>query len=210
MRHLLGKMKQDMGIERYDNEQRDSYLRRICYSALGQWCLHLADNVQDSRVGTTKHNQTIVLNELLHSYTDIFPCINDYFTVPDQREDSASVFIRKLYEQTGYLITNDDNRNQVANFGRIIRFFDRNLYFGLPPEDYEMNGLGVFANCDGFEQDLADYLIRDSLSPLEFLKKQYDPVFFTERDLELSEVEIFNPMQNDAPSKSWGNNVLTS
>jgi len=75
MNDLLKTMSNDMNIPRYRNESDESFVYRLCYSALGQWCLSTAMNMTGGTVGTTKHNQTILLNDLLSRFTELFPYI---------------------------------------------------------------------------------------------------------------------------------------
>ena len=72
---LLKTMSSDMNILRFNNETDESFTYRLCYSALGQWCLNVGRNKAGNNVGTSKHNQTIVLNELLARYIELFPNI---------------------------------------------------------------------------------------------------------------------------------------
>lgn len=51
---LLLAMSADMGIIRHLNESEESFIYRLCYSALGQWCLHTALNSVDGVPGSTK------------------------------------------------------------------------------------------------------------------------------------------------------------
>jgi hypothetical protein len=67
MNALLTAMSADMCIDRLSREPESYFAYRLCYSALGQWCLYTARNSSDGIVGTTKHNQTIVLDELVAS-----------------------------------------------------------------------------------------------------------------------------------------------
>ena len=54
---LLTTMSMDMGISRFKGESETSFTYRLLYSALGQWCLTVAQNSLDGISGTTKHNQ---------------------------------------------------------------------------------------------------------------------------------------------------------
>lgn len=95
MNDLLKAMSSDMKIPRYQNESDESFVYRLCYSALGQWCLSTAMNSMGGVVGTTKHNQTIVLNELLSRYGELFPQIAKSLLIP---VISKQVF-RSLFEE---------------------------------------------------------------------------------------------------------------
>lgn len=204
MNDLLKTMSNDMSIPRYSNESNESYIYRLCYSALGQWCLSTAMNTTGGTPRTTKHNQTIVLNDLLSRYTELFPQIAERFIDTSNQQTSFPVSIRRSYEETGYLLTDCDNHNRIANYGRTIRVGDKFLFFGLPGKNYEVNGLGVFANFTDYLVVLKDFLIRDSLTSEAFFDSRFDPIDFYQRDIELSELEFFNPKSNNVPSMSWG------
>lgn len=204
MNDLLKTMSNDMSIPRYSNESDESFVYRLCYSALGQWCLSTAMNTTGGTPGTTKHNQTIVLNDLLSRYTELFPQIAGRFIDTGNQQTSFPVSIRRSYEETGYLLTDSDNHNRIANYGRTIRVGDKFLFFGLPGKTYEVNGLGVFATLTDYSVDLKDFLIRDSLTSEAFFESRFDPIDFYQRDIDLSKLEFFNPKSNNVPSMSWG------
>lgn len=209
MNDLLKTMSNDMNIPRYRNESDESFVYRLCYSALGQWCLSTAMNMTGGTVGTTKHNQTILLNDLLSRFTELFPYITNRFIDPSNQQTSFSISVRRAYEETGYLLTDSDNHNRIANYGRTIRAGDKFLFFGLPCEHCEVNGLGVFANPTDYLVVLKDFLIRDSLSSEAYFNSRFDPIDFYQKDIDLSELEYFNPKSNNAPSMSWGKKPTT-
>lgn len=206
---LLDTMANDMNISRYRNESNKSFAYRICYSALGQWCLHIGRNKIGSEIGTTKHSQTIVLNELLTRYTELYPYISDCFIDIGSQPTSLSVFIRRVYEETGYLLTDESNHNRLANFGRSIRIGNESLFFGLPSEVRAVNGLGVFSAPTKYEVSIKDFLIRDSLTCEEYYKAHFDPIDFYSRDIDLQNLEYFSPLASSVPSQSWSKNLET-
>ena len=202
-------MSVDMNIPRFQNESDKSFVYRLCYSALGQWCLTIAKNVNGESLGTTKHNQTIVLNDLLARYMELFPAISERFIDVGNQQSSLSVFIRRIYEETGYLLTNDNNHNRLANFGRSIMMGNQALFFGLPREPYTVNGLGVFSIPSEYVVTAKEFLIRDCLSYEEYFQAQFDPIDFYDRDIDVQELEFFNPLSNNVPSQSWIKNQET-
>jgi len=203
MNDLLKAMSTDMSIPRYRNEPDVSLAYRLCYSALGQWCLSSSLNSTGGTVGTTKHNQTIILNDLLSRYSEIFPQIADRFVDESNQKTSFSVSIRRAYEETGYLLTDSDNHNRIANHGRTIRIGDKFLFFGFQSRIHEVNGLGVFGISTDYLVSLRDFLIRDTLSSEAYFHTQFHPIDFYEKDVGLSELEFFNPKSNSVPSMSW-------
>ena len=151
MNEFLTTMSNDMGINRYQGESDDSFIFRLCYSALGQWCLRTAQNLSDGIAGTTKHNQTIVLNELLQRYSELFPSVADRFIDTNNQQANFPVHIRRVYEETGYLLTDDNNRNRLANYGRSITIGNTSLFFGVPNMAFTVNGLGVFSSPTAYK-----------------------------------------------------------
>lgn len=209
MNEFLKTMSSDMQIPRYKSETDESFIYRLCYSAMGQWCLHVAQNKAGANLGTTKHNQTIVLNELLMRYSEMFPTVAARFVDTGNQPTNLSVAIRRAYEETGYLITDGSNHNTIANFGRSIRLGDSSLFFGLPRVIQSINGLGVFSEATEYEVTPIDFLIRDSLSCEQYFRGQFAPIDFYERDIDLKELEIFNPLLSNVPSHSWGKVMTT-
>lgn len=206
---LLKTMSADMNIPRFGNETDESFTYRLCYSALGQWCLNTGRNKAGNDVGTTKHKQTIVLNEILTRYIDLYPNISERFIDSTNPHSSISVFIRRIYEETGYLITTVDNRNKLANYGRSIKIGNQSLFFGLPHRIHAVNGLGVYSAQTAYEVTIKDYLIRDNLTCDEYFSSCFDPIDFYEKDISIQELEFFNPLANSVPSQSWYKDLET-
>ena len=206
---LLNAMSKDMNITSFQNESEESFAYRLCYSALGQWCLNTAMNSSGDVSGTTKHNQTIVLNELLLRYGELFPAISERFIDTSNQQTSFSVNIRRVYEETGYLLTDSGNHNQIANYGRTIKMGRKSLFFGLPNHIIEVNGLGVFTNPTNYSVALKEFLVRDSLSFEDYFCTRFDPIDFYERGIDLTDLEFFNPKSNTVPSLSWSKKMET-
>lgn len=200
--NLLNAMSSYMSIAKYTNENEESFACRLCYSALGLWCLNIAQNKEGKIFGATKNKQTIVLNELLARYTTLFPCISKYF-YNDNPQIIFSRFIRRVYEETGYLITEEDNRNRVANWGRSIRIGEEAMFFGIPKDINTVNGLGLFAMPTNYEVSIRDFLIRDNLTCDEYINEKFDPIYFHKRDLSMEELTFFDALSDNPPSRSW-------
>lgn len=208
MNELLTAMSEDMGIERFRGETEDSFIYRLFYSALGQWCLRIAQYSVNDVIGTTKHNHTIVLNELLERYSELFPTVAEKF-IKLNRQISFSVHIRKVYEETGYLLTDESNRNRLANYGRSISIGSTALFFGISNKPHSVNGLGVFDNLTSYNVSTSEFFIRDCLSWEEYFQLQFDTIDFYERDIALDELEFFNPLSRSVPSQSWEKDMKT-
>jgi hypothetical protein len=145
----------------------------------------------------------------LTRYSELLPYIANRFIDAGSQPRNFSVFIRRIYEETGYLLTNENNRNRLANFGRSIRFGNEALFFGLASEIHAINGLGVFAKPTVYEVNINDFLIRDNLSCEQYFKVRFDPIDFYERDIDIQELEFFNPLIKSVPSQSWSRNTET-
>lgn len=202
MNELIKAMSNDMGIFPYQNEPQASFFYRVVYSGLGQWCLNIATA---SGNPISKHAQSATINRLLDKYIELFPQIADSFN-----DDSVkfSFFLRRVYEETGYLITNSSNKNSIANYGRTLSFGNKNLYFSTSNK-CEVEGLGIFVNDVYQSSTWRDILIRDSLDWEQFIKSQYAIVNFETRDIGFCELQFFNPLSSRAPSASWGNEMTT-
>lgn len=209
MNELLTTMSKDMGIIRCIRESDDSFLYRICYSALGEWCLQTAQNSLGEVIGTTKYNQTIVLNELIARYTELFPTITDRFIDTVNQKLNFPVHIRHIYEETGYLLTGDGNRNRIANYGRSIKVGNEALFFGLPMSKHTVNGLGIFTSPTEYQVAQKEFLIRDELSWEGYFQSKFDVIDFYHKDLNISDLDFFNPLSNSAPSQSWSKSMVT-
>ena len=209
MNELLTAMSTDMGIDRYRGESENSFIYRLCYSALGQWCLRAAQNSSEGIIGTTKHNQTRVLNEIVSRYSESFPTVADRFVNTSDPQLSFAVHIRRVYEETGYLLTDDSNRNRLANYGRSISIGNTALFFGVPNTTYVANGLGAFTSPTAYKVSAREFLIRDDLTWEEYFQSRFDVLDFYDRDINLDELEFFNPLSNNVPSQSWGRRMVT-
>ena len=203
MNKLLEAMASDMNIRCYTGESNASFEYRLIFSALGQWCLR---SVASPDYNITKHSQTLLLNNLLEKYVALFPEIAPMFeteTIP------VPVFIRSVYEEIGYLFTNENNENHIANLGKSIELDSGMLYFGAF-EPASISGLGVITeNYAPSPIEWREVLIRDRLTWEQFIANQYDIVLFDHRDFSTDELQFFDPLSRYSPSNSWGNRMTT-
>lgn len=203
MNNLLEAMASDMNICRYFNESDASFEYRLILSGLGQWCLRSAASPDD---GITKHSQTLLLNSLQEKYVDLFPEIKTMFeteTVP------VAVFIRRVYEEIGYIFTDENNKNHIANLGKCIAIDNGTIYFGAF-EPASISGLGVITKSQApLLTDWRDVLIRDRLTWEQYITNQYDIVLFDNRDISIEELQFFDPLSRYSPSNSWGDRMTT-
>lgn len=210
MNELLNAMSTDMGISPYHGESDNSFVYRLCFSALGQWCLHTGQNLSGKNIGTTKHNQTIVLNELLLRYSELFPTIADKFIDTNNLQLNFPVFIRRIYEETGYFLTDESNRNHLANYGRCMPIGNTALFFGIPNKPYVVNGLGVFCSPTTFGILPKIFLVRDDLTWEGYFQSQFDIIDYYNKDINMNELEFFNPLSSSVPSLSWERQMETA
>ncbi|AGA58893.1 hypothetical protein Theco_2806 [Thermobacillus composti KWC4] len=206
MNELLISMSNDMRINRYFGESENSFTYRLLYSSLGLWCLWTANN---GEYGSTKHNQTLVINELMQRYNELFPGIIDKFIDSNNPNLRFPVHMRRVYEETGYLITNENNRNQTAYFGRSLNIGNTSLYFGIPNKLYTVNGLGLFTSPTEYSVTTRELLIRDELSVTDYVHAKYNIAEFYEADIRIEELQFFNPLSKKAISHSWSGNIVT-
>lgn len=202
MNELINIMADDMNIRPYTNEPAESFGYRVIYSALGLWCLKSALSEKENKKGISKSAQSILLHDLSKKYIELCPMAKHF--VFASRNTDIAVFIRNIYEQTGYLLTLDNIYNVLNNSGETVRISDTDyLYLGLPATSYIVNGLGIHCRSCKHEVKLNDFLIRDSLAPEEYLKVKYDECDFDERDIDVKELEFFNPFYYGNISNSW-------
>lgn len=202
MNKLINIMADDMNIRPYTDEPDESFGGRVIYSALGLWCLKSALGEKENKTGISKKAQSILLHDLTEKYIELCPMAK-HFAFASRNTDIA-VFIRNIYEQTGYLLTLENNHNVLNNSGETIRISDIDyLYLGLPTIGYIVNGLGVHCKSGKYEIKLNDFLIRDNLTPEEYLRAKYDECDFEEKDIDVDELEFFNPFYYGKVSSSW-------
>ena len=202
MNELINIMAYDMNICPFTNESADSFGYRVIYSALGLWCLKSALSEKENNKGISKNAQSIMLHDLSKKYIELCPSAKHF--VFNSRNTDIAVFIRNVYEQTGYLLTLDNNYNVLNNSGETVRFSETDhLYLGLPTTCYIVNGIGIHCRSGKHEVKLNDFLIRDCLTPEEYLKVNYDECDFDERDIDAEKLEFFNPFYYGNVSSSW-------
>lgn len=198
-------MATDMKIIPYTSESENSFIYRVLFSALGQWCLYISAGSENDNLGTTKHNQTHLLNNLINKYVESFPNIEQSLYSDDVQ---LSVLIRCIYQEVGYLFTDDENRNHLCDVRRVVDTGTSKLCLNLLQES-EINGLGVFNSEVAPSVSWRELLIRDSLTPEQYITSKYDIVLFEDSNLDLNEMQFFNPLAHASPSQSWNNRIYT-
>ena len=208
MNAFITDMSNDMNIAPYVGETNAEFVYRLCYSALGLWCLNVARNSINGVVGTSKHNQTVILDDLITQYKRIYPNIANKFG-DGSSDKRLPVQIRRVYEETGYLLTGNDRNIILAEYRRSVFVGSKRLFFGIPNEILEMNGLGVYSPVVHNSASISEILIRDNLATKEYFSAQFDPCEFIEKDLEMDQLQYFDPLAETAPSSSWKNCMTT-
>ena len=117
--------------------------------------------------------------------------------------------ILRVYEETGYLFSDENNHSVAANYGRTICATDGNLFFGNPESGYWMNGLGIYCPTAVNDVDLFEAMLRDTLTIDEYITVKYNPLDFEERDLDVHELNFFDPTRPKPPSSSWHTEQIT-
>jgi hypothetical protein len=202
MNELIKAMSLDMKIIPYEGEPYDSFVYRVIFSALGRWCL------ESSRTdgGISKHGQSILLNDLTEKYIALFPEIKNMLVQEDQTQ--ISVFIRQLYEETGFLITDSANHNHLANYRRGLEIGSKKLLYGLSSQS-STEGLGSFSEDVRYNISWREALLRDYLTCEEYVSSAFDVTLFSQRDISGGSLQYFDPKRNTAPSSSWINTMTT-
>ncbi len=206
MNELIKSMSVDMKIIPYKAESENSFVYRVLFSALGQWCLHIAAGKQNGNSGTTKHNQTYILNNLISNYIELFPDVEQSLCSDDTQ---LPVLIRHIYQEFGYFCTDDENRNHLCDILRAVNTGAFKLCLNLL-RDSEINGLGIFNSETTSSVSWRELLIRDLLTPEQYINSKYDIVMFEDRDLDFQDMQFFNPLSYASPSQSWGNKMYTN
>lgn len=202
MNELIKTMSSDMKILPYDGEPHDSFVYRIIYSALGRWCLESAR----ADKGISKHSQTILLNNLIEKYSKIFPEIKEMLV--QEKETPLSVFIRHVYEGTGFLVTDAENRNHLASYHRGLEIGSKKLLYGISNQT-STEGLGSFSEDVKYIIPWREALLRDTLTCEEYVQSAFDVTVFSQRDISEECLQYFNPKRNVAPSSSWSEKIVT-
>lgn len=210
MNELLNRIAKDLNIIKYSNESDESYTSRLIYSAIGLRLLTSGKKTIDKENGITQHAQTRITKSLLKRYIGFFPqCKKYFYPSGDESEDDLVAFIRIIYEETGYLLKAKDGLYTLNKGNEFIRLSDDiNLFFGIPKGKFTMSGLGIntFKRIDhGTEKNIKEFLIRDDLTPYEFVDLNYCEYNFEEKNIDTNNLEFFDPLSGKNFYKSWGN-----
>ena len=196
MNKLIQRIAQDLNIPTFLCEAEEDFVNRILYSALGVWCLNLAERKGTAGYNANKTFLTRELNKVYYAYTQLFPRFADFIGDID-----IGLFIRTVYEEMGILVFENDVI-QTAKFGRGLDILDDTLYFGLPEHIVRVDGLGMISSSALYKADIHEILIRDSISPIRLIQKLFDPIYFDMWDKDIV-LEFFDPTSNSNISSSW-------
>ncbi|MDD6219361.1 MAG: hypothetical protein PUA98_08865 [Selenomonadaceae bacterium] len=204
MNDLFISMAKDMKISRYNGEGESSYIYRLVLSGIGLWCLNLAMSEKGSQKGLSKNYLTRMLHILMQKYLTIYPPLKECLL--SERGDLAK-FIRNVYEQTGYLIASGKTSNTLNKSWETIQIAENdNIFLGLPGGDYTINGLGVHCEKAYNVYDLKDFLVRDEMTPEEYVRCLFDELDFFSPDIDTSKFEYFQTCRKLKLSESWKRN----
>ena len=208
MNKLFETMAKDMEIAPYQGESESSYIYRIAFSALGLWCLTYARTQTQDTDGISKNAQSLLLQKLIEEYKKQYPLIGQYFR---RQTNYIAGFIRNIYEQTGYILISDNNYDVLNQGAETISITDTDyLYLGIPYEKFRVDGLGIHCSYSVNDVSIKDFLIRDSLTPEEYVKANYNLCDFEEREIYPSELEFFDTKSQKASSKSWHKRISSN
>lgn len=205
MDKLIEQISSDLKIPPYSGESYDEYCQRVIYSALGIWCLNYANRVVENQTGISKNALTRKVASLIESYLKIFPSAQNYFI----DNNSVGLHIRQVYEELGYLITNDQ-RLVISPFGRGVKLDNGHyLYYGLQNNFEYMSGLAIVTSRAKYTDSITNVLVRDEINPIAYVKANYDPVLFNKWDAIVDDLLFFDPLCSGNISNSWKNEPTT-
>lgn len=210
MNRLLDIIADDLSIVQYSGESDADFIYRVCYSALALWMLRMTLSSTNGRGGISKQAQATNIEGLLLQYQRCFGLNTTCFSDSGNRTHTLSHQIRKVYEETGYLFSDERNYSIAANYGRTIYTEDGHLFFGIPESDYRMNGLGLYCSSAMNSVDLFDAMLRDTLTVEQYISARYNPLDFEERDIEIQKLQFFDPTLPKPPSSSWSTKQITT
>ena len=173
MNKLLNIIANDLSIVQYFRESDNDFTYRVCYSALALWMLKLTSSRENGVVGISKQTQSLKIEELLLQYQEYFKLNPSFFAHDKNKEHTLSRHIRRVYEETGYLFSDENNHSVAANYGRTICATDGNLFFGNPESGYWMNGLGIYCPTAVNDVDLFEAMLRDTLTIDEYIIRRF-------------------------------------
>ena len=206
MNDLISCMAKDMKITSYANESQNSFTYRVLFSALGQWCLYVLKEGRENRYGKTKHYQTELLNNLIQKYNEIYPETREQLTLEDS---SLSLLIRHIYEETGYIFTDEFNRNHLNRTSMCVDFGNRKLSLNLA-HNAEINGLGIYNDLSTDCISWREFIVRDNLTVNQYVNANFEIVSFDKAQNQLDDIQYFNPLSQLSPSQSWGTKAYTN
>ena len=206
MSDLLRAMANDLHISPYSGESESDYCYRVCYSALALSLLYSARSIESGKIGISKKAQTDLMQRMLIEYGKHLN-----LDVRKLNPDSNSFVTqcRKVYEETGYLIVDERGFETVASYGRTVPFECGHLYFGVPNDIAFSRGLGIFTSTPGFQANLFDVFLRDTLTSDEYIAELFNPLDFEHRDIDKSALQYFNPTLKKPLSSSWVSDIRT-
>ena len=196
MNKLIQRIAQDLNIAMFSGEAEQDFVNRVLYSALGVWCLNLAERKGATGYNANKTFLTRELNKLSASYTQLLPQFAEFVGEAD-----IGLFIRTIYEELGVLVCENDVI-QTAKYGRGIDVLDDVLYFGLPEHIVRADGLGIISDSSIYKADINEILIRDTISPTDLIQELFDPIYFDKWDKDIA-LEFFDPLSKSHISSSW-------
>lgn len=213
MNELINRIAKDLNIIKYSNESDEFYASRLIYSAIGLRLLTSGKKTIDKEKGITQHAQTRITKSLLKRYMGFFPqCKKYFYPRGDETEDNLVAFIRIIYEETGYMLKVKDELYTLNKGNEFIKLSDDiSLFFGVPNDKFTMSGLGIntFERINhGTEKNIKEFLIRDDLTPEEFVDLNYCEYNFEAEDIDANNLEFFNPLSRKNIHKSWGNEKI--
>ncbi len=194
---LLEKMAEDLAITRYCNENQDSYVCRVLYSAAACWIKTIAldsssiDNCAD--LGVSKNHISRKCRDIFNELLNVFPIFRSFIKT-DERNDWIQIMYQRLLSH-GDLVNVGFDTNATLSIPSTVRLTEDVLCVkgAILQSDCMYSGIATLQrNTD------KSFTVEPVLSAIDWIKRYVKSVqWFPES---IKGAEYFNPYY-----KSWSN-----
>lgn len=189
---LLEKMAEDLAITRYCNENQDSYVCRVLYSAAACWIKTIAldssniDNCAD--LGVSKNHISRKCRDIFNELLNIFPIFRSFIKT-DERNDWIQIIYQRLL-----------SHGDLVNVG-----FDTNVTLSIPSAVRLTKDVvcvkGAILQPDCIYSGIAtlqkntdkSFIVKPITSTTDLVKQYIKSVKWSPANELIEEVEYFNP-----------------
>lgn len=190
---LLGKMAEDLAITRYCNEEPDSYVCRVLYSAAACWiktaALDYLDIGSDSRLGVSSNHITRKCLDIFNELFKYFPAFHRFVEADESSKDWLQSIRKKLL-----------SHGDLVNVG-----FDTNVTLSIPSAVRLTKDVvcvkGAILQPDCIYSGIAtlqkntdkSFIVKPITSTTDWIKQYIKSVKWSPANELIEEVEYFNP-----------------